>query len=281
MARPFIKWPGGKAKLLPVLEALLPQKITHYYEPFVGGGALFFRVQELRPEIEEFLLNDLNEDLMQTYQCVKVSNKEISRYLQKIAAFNSEKNYYECRDLYNKRDLDRYECLWETIALFIYLNRTCFNGLYRVNKRGEFNVPYGHYKNPEILISQLREDASVAFKRAGFSALDFQKFLEVVEPQEHKHSFVYLDPPYEPLVDKTSFTAYTSQGFGRVEQERLAKVVKWLNASGVKFMLSNSDTPYIRETYRDFNIHSVEVPRTIARRNRDSANELVIRNYTS
>jgi DNA adenine methylase len=290
MIKPFLKWPGGKGKLLPLIESLFPTNIKHYVDPFLGGGSTFLRFAEINGDKCYYYLNDLNSMIPLSFKIVKENNEKLSHYLSKLAVDKSKERYYRVRSSFNHmNELDadvRCFTSWSTdqTANLIYLNRTCFNGLYRVNSRDEFNVPYGYYKNPDTNICDLRINVSALLNNVEvfFSSEDFFSFVDylVRVKQDKERIFVYLDPPYEPLVDKQSFTAYTSEGFGREDQERVASLCEELNRNKILFMLHNSNTPYINERYSKFNIMQVEAPRSIARTSREPATEVIIRNYS-
>lgn len=276
MARPFLKWPGGKTKLVSTLLELAPKEFNSYHEPFLGAGSFFFKLEEVYGKSITYFLNDLNRDVIGAFACAKdwqdgLLNLELCR----LALNNSKEHFYRVRNAFNEFPKDYYSI--NNVARLIYLNRTCFNGLFRVNSKGHFNVPYGHYKNPEITMQERLEEASEALQRTNptLSSLDFVEALD----KAARGSFVYIDPPYEPLLDKSSFTAYTKEGFNRKDQLRLASKLSELDKEGVKWMLSNSDTPFIRELYKEYNIYEVKVTRTVARTAREVVSELIVRNY--
>ena len=262
ISEPFLKWAGGKRKLLPHLLEHVPKLFNVYHEPFFGGGALFFAV---RPRVA--MISDSNAELMRTYQTVSENVESVISHLRRMP--HSEQFYYQLRDEPLPLAPTR---AWQA-ARFIYLNRTCFNGLYRVNKTGKFNVPFGKYKNPTICdIGRLR-DCSKVLKRAWISVGDFE-FIHFA-----KGDFAYFDPPYVPVSKTSNFTAYTSAGFGAAEQKRLAKVALRLKRSGVCVLLSNADCPQVRELYSDgFEFESVQVRRCINsdRNGRGPVPELII-----
>lgn len=265
MAKPIIKWVGGKAGLLPQLLPLLPDGVSErrYIEPFFGGGALFF---ELEPE--EAYLSDVNTPLMHMYYCVKSDPKGMLRRLRRLLSAHSDKNYYLNRHAYNHGNIT----VQQRAALFLYLNKRCFNGLYRENKKGEFNASVGSYK-------EVKADAVAivaAAKALRFAEVHNQSF-EKTATEVQTGDFVYFDPPYDG-----AFTTYTREGFTKVAQKRLADMFAELSRQrDVKLMLSNANTPLIRKLYGGFNISKILAPRSI---NRDGAgrkkvSELVIRNY--
>lgn len=270
-AAPFVKWAGGKGRLLSQLRPLLPRGVgrMRHVEPFVGGGALFFF---RRPE--RAMLTDINPALVGAYSAVRDDVDAVIRALRELAARHSKENYYEVRALYNQ---NRRVSTAKRAAMFIYLNKTCFNGLHRVNRRGEFNVPVGSYKNPRILDEYGLRAASVALRGTQLRCASFESLLEHAKPGD----FIYFDPPYEPLSETASFTSYARDGFGREEQVRLRDVYKALDRRGCKLMLSNSDVPFIRGLYSDFQIDIVAAPRAINcnATKRGKVTEVVVRNY--
>lgn len=268
---PFVKWAGGKGRLLSQLRPLLPRGVEHmrHVEPFVGGGALFFSRQPGRA-----LLTDINPSLVSTYQAVRDDVDTVIRALQGLARGHSKDAYYEVRERYNQgRRLSKAR----RAAMFIYLNKTCFNGLHRVNRKGEFNVPVGSYKNPRIVDESGLRTASELLRTASIERAGFEHLLESAKPGD----FVYFDPPYEPVSETASFTAYSSGGFGRQDQTRLRDVYRALDRRGCKLMLSNSDVPFIRELYADFQVDTVAAPRAINcnAKKRGKVSEVVVRNY--
>ncbi len=266
-AAPFIKWAGGKRKLIPDFAPYFPpmQQIERYFEPFLGGGAVFFHLQHPCS-----FLSDSNEDLIEVYQVVKNKVEDLIQALQKHR--NEEAYYYQVRSQ-NPETLSSVE----RAARFIFLNKTCYNGLYRVNSSGQFNVPFGRYKSPLICDPFGLRAANLALQRAEIVAADFEAALANAE----HHDFVYCDPPYHPLSETSSFTAYTAGKFGISDQERLARVYRDLDRRGCYVMLSNSDMPLIRELYADFRIIEVQAPRAISSKadGRGKITELLIINY--
>jgi len=240
-----------------------------HVEPFVGGGALFFARRPRRA-----LLCDKNEQLCATYEAVRDDVESVIECLRELAAGHDQTRYYELRNRYNHAKRIQKS---ERAALFLYLNKTCFNGLHRVNARGEFNVPAGRYKNPRILDEALLRAASAELARAELRCESFEAVLSYAKPGD----FIYFDPPYEPVSRTANFTAYSRDGFTREDQTRLRDVFSVLARRRCKLMLSNSDVPFIRDLYSDYRIDTVAAPRAI---NCDSTrrglvSELVIRNY--
>jgi DNA adenine methylase len=268
---PILKWVGGKGRILSQLEPLLPAgvEMMRHVEPFFGGGALFFRRQPKRA-----LIADVNPTLINVYEMVRDEVGAVIVHLEKLAARgHAKETYYAVRQRYNATKMDDDE----RAATFIYLNKTCFNGLHRVNRRGEFNVPAGRYKNPKILDAEALRAASVALADADIRNESFEGLLESARPGD----FVYFDPPYAPVSETANFTSYAQDGFGADMQVKLRDVYRVLDRRGCKLMLSNSDVPFIRQLYRGFEIDTVAAPRAVncnARR-RGKVSEVVVRNY--
>jgi DNA adenine methylase len=266
-AKPFIKWAGGKSQLLPNMSKLFPprEQIGTYFEPFLGGGAVFFYLQPPRA-----YLSDSNNELVELYNVVKNNVEEL---LEALKGHKNEPEYfYEIR----AQDPSSLSVV-RRAARFIYLNKTCFNGLYRVNSKGQFNVPFGRYKNPLIRDAEGLRAASMALQHAKIKHDDFQSVLTQAKPTD----FIYFDPPYHPLNKTSSFTSYTSEKFGEEEQKQLANTYRLLAECGCFVMLSNSDTPLIRELYKDFHIHEIQASRAINSKpeGRGKITELLIINY--
>jgi len=271
--KPFLKWVGGKRQLLEKLKEYAPDDFNVYHEPMVGGGALFF---ELQPE--KAVLNDYNKDLIRTYKVIRDDIDELIDYLKEYESNHNEDFYYQTRDEYNElKKNNGHKHKVELAAKLMYMNKTCFNGLYRVNQKGEFNVPHGKYKSPNICNEELIRNANEVLQGIELLSGDFEKALDKVE----KNDFVYIDPPYDPVSDTADFTSYTNNGFGKESQKRLAETFKELHKRGAKVMLSNSDTKFIRELYKDFNIHIVQAKRYVNCKGngRGDVNELIITNY--
>lgn len=264
-AAPFVKWVGGKRALLPQLEALFPARFDRYFEPFVGGGAVYFHLQP-----GTAYLSDYNADLVNAYRVVRDEVDALIAHLK--THLNDPEYYYELR-------AKRPETLApvEAASRMIYLNRTCFNGLYRVNAKGGFNVPYGKHKNPQICNEETLRLASAALQGA---VLNHDPYMAVLE-RAKAGDFLYFDPPYHPLTETANFTSYTPGSFNAQDQRDLAETFIALANRGCKVMLSNSDTPFIRELYGAFHIETVMAPRMVNRdaSKRGPVSELVIRNY--
>lgn len=266
--QPFLKWAGGKSQLLEQYAVFFPQKYNRYLEPFLGGGAVFFYL-----EPDEAILSDYNKDLIQCFLVVKNNVKQLINLLKTHKEHHGKEYFEEMRKDYNTKKLGKVE----RVAILIYLNKTCFNGLYRVNSKGEFNVPFGKYKNPAIFDEENLLAASKLLKQTKLYNGDFSKVLDYAG----RDDFVYLDPPYYPLNKTSSFTSYTAERFLEEEQERLANVFKELDKKKCKVMLSNSDTKFIKNLYKDYRIEVVKANRAIScvGDKRGPINELVILNY--
>jgi DNA adenine methylase len=277
LIKPYLKWTGGKRQLLSEIKKYIPKGIHNctYYEPFVGAGAVFF---DLQPK--KAIINDFNEQLILTYNVIKENVVELIELLKAYKEKNDEEYYYEIRNI--DRDSTKFDKLTNTekAARLIFLNKTCFNGLYRVNSQGLFNVPYGRYKNPAIYEDIVLYQISNYLNTNEIRILN--KDFESAVATAGKNSFIYFDPPYHSP-DKTNFTGYQADGFDADEQERLRNVMIKMTNRGVNCLLSNSDTKYIRELYNIdcFDIISVQAKRAI---NSDSAgrgnvNEVLIKNW--
>lgn len=272
LVAPVLKWVGGKRQLTETFSPLLPKKITSYCEPFVGGGALLFRLQ---PNIA--YVNDINTDLICVYTVIKNSVDELIEVLKQYK--NESDFFYAVRNW--DRDRKKYSSLSsvERAARVLYLNKTCYNGLYRVNNAGEFNSPFGNYRNPNIVNEPVLRAVNAYFNVATvhFSCLDYMEVLANTK----KGTFVYLDPPYDPVSETSSFTGYSKGGFSKEDQIHLRQCCDDLNKRGIKFMLSNSATPFIMEQYSAYNITIVQAKRTInsVGSKRGDVDEVVVRNY--
>ena len=249
---PFVKWVGGKTRLLGELVARAPSDYRRYFEPFVGGGALFFR---LAPRAA--VLSDLNADLVQTYTSVRDEVELVVRHAMRHRTLHSEEYYYSVRERWNESRKTLSPSA--RAAMFLYMNKTCYNGLWRVNRKGEFNVPAGRYANPTILDAEAMRAASFALQEAELCAKPFDHVLDEADAGD----FVYFDPPYDPVSETSDFTSYTADAFGVAEQHRLAEVYRKLSDRGCAVMLSNSDTPLVRKLYAGFRIDRVMCARAI------------------
>lgn len=266
---PIVKWVGGKRQLMFELLKNMPKSYNRYFEPFIGGGALFF---ELQPE--QAYISDMNEELINLYSVVRdnvygliddLSKHEVSKeYFLEIRNIDRTEKYAEFSDV-------------ERASRFIYLNRTCFNGMYRVNSQGQFNVPFGHYKNPRIIDENNLLNCSELLKKTEIKCADFSEILTNVK----KGDFVYFDPPYVPLNETSSFTSYTKDGFDIDMQFKLRDVCDELDSMGIKFMLSNSDTKLVNELYANYEIKKVFASRQINANadGRGKITEVLVRNY--
>lgn len=264
-AGPFLKWAGGKGRLLGQYEPLFPQRFERYFEPFVGAGAVFFHLSPA-----EAHLSDVNPELVNAYAVIRDRVEEL---IPELGTYRHDRDFYYALRAQDPASLD----VVARAARIIYLNKTCFNGLYRVNRRGQFNVPFGDYKNPRILDEAGLRAASHALQGVSVSHQGF----DAVLAEARSGDFVYFDPPYHPLSPTASFTSYAADDFGPEDQIRLAAVFRRLDAKGVKLMLSNSDTPFIRDLYEGYPIRQVWAPRAI---NRDASKrkgvpEVVVTNY--
>jgi DNA adenine methylase len=251
-AGPVVKWVGGKTKLLPELLARMPVRFGRYYEPFAGGAALFFRVAP-----ERAVLADSNSDLIGLYTCLSGDVAGVIRRLEHHRASHSEAHYYATRTRWNDR-----EASWvsaDRAATFIYLNKTCFNGLWRVNRAGAFNVPIGRYTDPPICVPQALHAAGALLARAVLRCADYRAAIA----DARRGDFVYFDPPYDPVAPTANFTSYTTEAFGAGDQRALSDVARGLVGRGCRVMLSNSDTPFIRSLYKGFRIDRVKCSRAI------------------
>ncbi len=254
IARPFIKWAGGKAKLIDQYKPFLPKDFDRYHEPFLGGGALFFHLApQLQAQGKKAYLSDLNPELVNVYRCVQGRVEDLIEQLLEHQANHSEARYYEVRATLETDPVRR-------AARFIYLNKTCFNGLYRENSKGLFNVPIGRYKNPKICAPELLRPASIALRNAEISE---RPFSEVLNYAKTRLDFVYFDPPYHPLSDTSKFTAYSRYCFAEKEQSELKDVIAQLAARKVPVLASNSDCPFIRELYKGFQVETITAARSI------------------
>ena len=268
----FVKWAGGKKQLLGQFEKFFPKKIERYFDPFVGGGAVAFYLLKTHLEIKKIYLSDINEELIITYNALKNNIEELISLLKEYKSKHNKEFYYQIR----AEDVKKLSKV-QIAARFIYLNKTCFNGLYRVNSKGGFNVPMGSYKNPAVCSEdELREISKLLQK----DDVAVKQFYDSVK-EAKSGDFVYFDPPYYPLNEKSSFTTYTKDNFLEKEQEHLAKTFKELDKRGCKVMLSNSDTNFIKSLYKEYTINLVSARRMINcdATKRGIINEVVVTNY--
>ena len=271
--QPFTKWTGGKRQLLGELRSYMPETYGRYFEPFVGGGALFF---DLAPE--QAVINDFNEELINAYRQIKNNPAELINLLIKHKENNSKDYYLELRSADRDGRISRMTGV-ERAARILYMLRVDFNGLYRVNSKNQFNVPYGRYKNPKIVDVDLLYQISEYLNENDVEILQTD-FAEAVKDAQ-TGDFVYFDPPYIPLNETSSFTSYTHEGFSYEEQIRLRNTFKELTERGVYAMLSNSSSPLVEELYKDFNIYFVEAQRTNGAKSssRGKISEIIVTNY--
>lgn len=273
-AKPFLKWVGGKQQLLPQFEAFFPTCFERYIEPFVGGGAVFFHLWNTKRLPKKSFLFDNNEELINVYRVVRDNVDALIELLALHEKRHNKKYYYQIRGL-DRKDIQLTDL--ERAARTIYLNRTCYNGLYRVNQKGQFNTPIGSYKNPRILYQDVLKAANLALQGVTIEAVDFREIIHFAQAGD----FFYFDPPYDPVSSTASFTSYTANGFNEQDQRDLAKIFKQLTARGCLCMLSNSYTPFILELYREFRIETVQAKRAVNSNANGRGNipEVVVLNY--
>lgn len=267
VAGPVIKWVGGKTKLLPELLARMPTHYRGYYEPFAGGAALFFRLAPQRAVVA-----DSNQDLIALYRALVRDPGAVIRRLEHHRVAHDEDHYYATRAKWNDD-----HATWpaaDRAAAFIYLNKTCFNGLWRVNRAGAFNVPIGRYADPPICVPDALRAAASVLSRAELRCSDYQTATRDAKAGD----FIYFDPPYDPVTPTANFTSYSANGFGEDDQRQLAVTAKRLVARGCRVMLSNSDTPFIRSLYKGMTMDRVRCARAINSNasKRGEVDELVI-----
>lgn len=264
--RPFIKWVGGKRSIIHELISRLPDNISEYYEPFLGGGALFFAKQK---DITNANLSDVNIDLLLTYQVIKKDVETLVAKLKIHAEKHSDEYYYKIRSKHELSDPV------EIAARFIYLNKTCFNGLFRVNSKGEFNVPVGKYVNPQIVNELNLKACQTALSKATIKLQSYDQ----IKP--NAGAFVYFDPPYHPTSETAYFTQYSKDGFSEKDQIALRDFVNKLTKQKVNVMLSNSNTPFVQDLYKGYNIAIIDAPRNVNCKpnKRNSVEEVLITNY--
>ena len=293
MAKPFIKWVGGKKRLLDTFEMLLPNDLENmenitYIEPFVGGGAMLFFMLQKFNNISKVIINDINSDLIKAYNVIKtepdkiiMSLEQIKREYFKLSTEQKRKDFYlESREIYNNKTLSDIE----NTMYFIFLNRTCFNGLYRVNSKGIFNVPFGRYSNPKICDPETIYSDSILLQKVQMINSDFEQTEKFIT----KDTFVYFDPPYRPLDATSSFNSYAKEAFNDEEQIRLKEYYDRLSKKGCLLMLSNSDgrgrnpdDTFFYDLYDKYDIQRVYTSRSVSANpcKRGKLSELLIRNY--
>lgn len=274
--QPFVKWVGGKRGLLSQILPLLPKEFNNYFEPFVGGGALFFELYSKgHLKDKKVYLFDINAELVNAYEVVKNYPIQLISELEIFKQKHSKEFFYEVRAWDRKDDfltLDKVS----RATRFIYLNKTCFNGLYRVNKKNQNNVPIGDYKNPNICDARVIYSASEALQNAIIKNCSYNDALKYAS----RDDLVYFDPPYYPLTQTASFTSYSEISFLDREQKELFEVFKKLDGNGCKVVHSNSDTDFIKELYKEFEIRNIQANRFINSKSngRGKINEVLIRN---
>lgn len=297
-ARPFLKWAGGKTQLLPALRALFPEglrtgRITRYVEPFLGSGAVFFDVIQ-RYDLAEAVLCDVNDDLVLTYQTIQVRSEELVEELQRLqtryvalGAEGQTRFFYEQRDAFNRNRAATSRNPAEAItraAQFVFLNKTCFNGLYRVNSKGHFNTPAGRYANPTICDAPNLLAVARVLQRAEIRKADFREIAPLVD----RDTFVYFDPPYRPISATSNFKAYSKTDFSDREQAELAHLFAQLDHRGAALMLSNSDPKnhdpnddFFDRLYAGFHLRRLPAKRMInsVAEKRGAVSEIVVTNY--
>jgi DNA adenine methylase len=295
-AKPFLKWVGGKRQLVEEIDKRLPKafktgEIDTYIEPFLGGGAIFFHIVQKYPHLKHIFISDANKDLINCYLSIKYEVNTVIGYLTELekqyqVIKDRKELYYSYRDNFN--NFSNY-CSPDSIkdnkifnsfkaALFIFLNKTCFNGLYRVNKKGKFNVPMGNYKNPTICDRDNLLKVSEVLQKVNISC-----FTYIHSHIDSLNYFMYLDPPYKPLSESSSFTSYTKDSFGDKEQKELSIFCNFCSKCGNKWLLSNSDCSFFYDIYNEENIIIEKVGATRMVNSKSSSrgkiNELLIRNY--
>lgn len=273
LASPFLKWVGGKRQLMPTIANHLPKNIKEltYIEPFIGGGAVLFHLQP-----KNAIINDFNEELINVYEVIKTDLDELIKDLKKHK--NEAEYFYEIRSLDRNENFKNLSKV-QRASRVIFLNKTCFNGLYRVNNAGEFNAPFGRYKKPNIVneptlkaVSKYLNSNDIVIKSGDYS--------DVLKTAK-KDSFIYLDPPYHPISESSNFTGYIQGGWDMFDQIKLREVCDELNQKGIKFLLSNSSAQLIKDQYSEYEIHIVKANRAInsVGANRGEVEELLIKNY--
>jgi len=273
--KPFVKWAGGKRQLIPVLNKEFPQKFGTYFEPFLGGGAVLFHLLSQNPN-QKCSVSDLNSDLVLTYITIRDRVEELISSLKKHSKkYSDDKNsyYYKIREQEPKEQIEKSSRL-------IFLNRTCFNGLYRVNSKGKFNVPLGRYSNPNIVNEEnlMAVNRILQSQKITITCRDFSSILGDAK----KDDFIYFDPPYQPVSQTANFTSYTNRDFNFEDLKRLADLCNDLDSKGCKVVLSNSNTSEVKDMFdRNWKIKKIQVNRAINSdsKKRTGHSELVIKNY--
>lgn len=274
--KPFVKWAGGKRQLLPILSKYIPKKFDSYFEPFLGGGAVLFHLISENPKLTSFV-SDLNSDLILSYVTIRDRVEELILALEnhsKNYFKNPKQYYYKVRESSPKNQIDK-------VSRLIFLNKTCFNGLYRVNSKGEFNVPVGKYSNPNIVNKEnlLAASHAIQSKNISIKCQDFTKALEIAQ----ENDFVYLDPPYQPISHTAKFTSYTNDNFDYKDQERLFAEFEKLDSKGCKVMLSNSKSKEVLGLFSSYSNNIIEINSNrfinSDSKKRTGHSELLIKNY--
>lgn len=274
--QPFVKWVGGKRGLLSQIIPLIPEEFNNYFEPFVGGGAMFFELHSLGLlKNKKVYLFDINSELINAYNVVKNNPTELITSLKKFQTKHSKEFYYETRALDREENFLKKSDVFRATR-FIYLNKTCFNGLYRVNSKGYHNVPMGSYKNPNICDELVIYSASEALQNAIISNTSYKDVMRHASQDD----FVYFDPPYYPLTPTSSFTSYSKFSFLEKEQIELCEVFKKLDKKSCKVIHSNSDTDFIKELYSEFFVGEIQANRFINSQSsgRGKISEVLVRN---
>ncbi len=268
---PFLKWAGGKRQLLPAIKNHIPKRFSTYIEPFVGAGAMLFSLQP-----QKAVINDFNTQLINVYRVIRDDPEALIDDLKKHK--NEPEYFYKIRSLDRNSQFHQLSEV-EKASRIMYLNKTCYNGLFRVNSSGEFNAPFGKYINPNIVNEPTIRAVSAYLKKNSIQILDgdFAEALKEID----RDSFVYFDPPYHPVSESSNFTGYVQGGFNKTEQERLKYTCDKLNKQGIKFLLSNSSTEFIRTLYSDFIQVYVKAKRSVnsVANKRGAIDELLIKNY--
>lgn len=276
--KPFVKWVGGKNQVVPQLAKFIPEEFDDYYEPFLGGGALYFYLSKSLPGSSQ--LNDINEILIFAFLTVKKNPnllisqlKNLEHEYHKLDDVGQKQYFYQAREEFNNINSQTIR----KVALLIFLNKTCFNGLYRENSKGKFNVPFGNYNNPKICDDENLREVSRLLKKATLTSIDYVEAVKTAI----KDDFIYFDPPYHPLNKTSNFTSYSKDSFNEIDQRRLRDLFVELDSRGCKLMLSNSSSPFIVELYAGFRQEPIMAPRSINSNGnaRGKIQELVILNY--
>jgi DNA adenine methylase len=271
-AMPVVKWVGGKRQLLDAITPLVPAHIPSYCEPFLGGGAVLFTLQP-----HNIIINDVNKELVNVYTVIRDNVDDLILDLKRHE--NTPEYFYSIRNLDRNKSIYQDLSQVQRASRILYLNKTCYNGLFRVNSSGKFNTPFGHYKNPNIVNESALRGVHNYLKSSNVS-LSCQDYSLILDNLP-KNTFVYLDPPYDPVSNTANFTGYDEGGFGKEEQIRLKECCDILTLHNIKFLLSNSSTEFIRELYADYHITTVQAKRSVnsVGSKRKKIDEVLIRNY--